>query len=155
MLYKSSARINIGIRIESSQCVVLGFEFGSWNSNIKIYLSTAALPGQTTKMALKEEFMFQNVAYWPTVYITGINSFIFWKWQLVLEYFFMIILVRKNQSTLENWPIREQYFQISPPPSNIGPVKGQLISKVNLKKLIWTKMQQKYFCISALASKYL
>ena len=155
MLYKSSARINIGIRIENFQCVVLGFEFGSWNSNMKIYLSTAALPGQTTKMALKEEFMFQNVANWPTVYITGVNFFIFWIWQLVLEYFFMVILVRKNQSTLENWPIREQYFQISPPASNIGPVKGQLISKVNLKNLIWTKMQQKYFCISALASKYL
>jgi hypothetical protein len=29
------------------------------------------LPGQTTKMALTEEFMFQNVAYRPTVYITG------------------------------------------------------------------------------------
>ena len=34
-------------------------------------LSTAALPGQTTKTALTEEFMFQNVAYRPTVYITG------------------------------------------------------------------------------------
>ena len=34
-------------------------------------LPTAAMPGQTTKMALTEEFMFQNVAYWPTVYITG------------------------------------------------------------------------------------
>ena len=39
--------------------------------NLKAYLSTAALPGQTTKMALTEEFMFQNVAVWPTVYITG------------------------------------------------------------------------------------
>ena len=39
--------------------------------NLKAYLSTAALPGQTTKTALTEEFMFQNVAYWPTVYITG------------------------------------------------------------------------------------
>ena len=34
-------------------------------------LPTAAMPGQTTKTALTEEFMFQNVAYWPTVYITG------------------------------------------------------------------------------------
>ena len=34
-------------------------------------LPTVALPGQTTKMALTEEFMFQNVAYRPTVYITG------------------------------------------------------------------------------------
>ena len=34
-------------------------------------LPTAALPGQTTKTALTEEFMFQNVAYRPTVYITG------------------------------------------------------------------------------------
>jgi hypothetical protein len=39
--------------------------------NLKAYLSTTALPGQTTKMALAEEFMFQNVAYRPTVYITG------------------------------------------------------------------------------------
>ena len=30
-----------------------------------------ALPGETTKTAQAEEFMFQNVAYWPTVYITG------------------------------------------------------------------------------------
>ena len=41
--------------------------------NLKAYLSTAALPGQTTKMALTEEFMFQNVAYRPTVYITGVH----------------------------------------------------------------------------------
>ena len=34
-------------------------------------LPTAAMPGQTTKTAITEEFMFQNVAYWPTVYITG------------------------------------------------------------------------------------
>ena len=34
-------------------------------------LPTAAMPGQTTKTALTEEFMFQNVAYRPTVYITG------------------------------------------------------------------------------------
>ena len=40
--------------------------------NLKAYLSTAALPVQTTKTALTEEFMFQNVAYRPTVYITGI-----------------------------------------------------------------------------------
>ena len=33
--------------------------------------STAALPDQTIKTALTEEFMFQNVAYRPTVYITG------------------------------------------------------------------------------------
>jgi hypothetical protein len=39
--------------------------------NPKAYLSTAALPGQTTKTALTEEFMFQNVAYRPTVSITG------------------------------------------------------------------------------------
>ena len=29
-------------------------------------LPTAAMPGQTTKTALTEEFMFQNVAYRPT-----------------------------------------------------------------------------------------
>jgi hypothetical protein len=29
------------------------------------------LPGQTTKKALAEEFMFPNVAYRPKVYITG------------------------------------------------------------------------------------
>jgi hypothetical protein len=34
--------------------------------NIKLDLSTDALPGQTTKTALTEEFMFQNVAYRPT-----------------------------------------------------------------------------------------
>ena len=42
--------------------------------NLKPYLSTAALPGQTTKTALTEDFMFQNVAYRPTVYITGVNT---------------------------------------------------------------------------------
>ena len=39
--------------------------------NLSTRLSTAALPGQTTKTALTEEFMFQNVAYRPTVYRTG------------------------------------------------------------------------------------
>ena len=34
--------------------------------------STAALPDQTIKTALTEEFMFQNVAYRPTVYKTGL-----------------------------------------------------------------------------------
>ena len=34
-------------------------------------LPAAAMPGQTTKTAQTEEFMFQNIAYWPTVYITG------------------------------------------------------------------------------------
>ena len=42
--------------------------------NLKAYLSTATLPGQTTKMALTEEFMFQNVAYRPTVSITGVRT---------------------------------------------------------------------------------
>ena len=42
--------------------------------NLKAYLSTAALPAQTTKMALTEEFMFQNVAYRPTVCITGTST---------------------------------------------------------------------------------
>ena len=52
-----------------------GWFFKSWiwklKFNLKAYLSTAALPGQITKTALTEEFMFQNVAYRPTVYITG------------------------------------------------------------------------------------
>ena len=39
--------------------------------NLSTGLSTATLPGQTTKTAITEEFMFQNVAYWPTVYRTG------------------------------------------------------------------------------------
>ena len=39
--------------------------------NLSTRLFTAALPGQTTKTALTEEFMFQNVAYRPTVYRTG------------------------------------------------------------------------------------
>ena len=39
--------------------------------NLSTRLSTAALPGQPTKTALTEEFMFQNVAYRPTVYRTG------------------------------------------------------------------------------------
>ena len=39
--------------------------------NLSTKLSTAALPSQTTKTALTLEFMFQNVAYRPTVYITG------------------------------------------------------------------------------------
>ena len=39
--------------------------------NLSTTLFTAALPGQTTKTALTEEFMFQNVAYRPTVYRTG------------------------------------------------------------------------------------
>ena len=34
-------------------------------------LPTAALPGQTTKTALTEEFMFQNVAYRPTDFKVG------------------------------------------------------------------------------------
>ena len=40
--------------------------------NLSTKLSTAALPSQTTKTALTLEFMFQNVAYRPTVYITGV-----------------------------------------------------------------------------------
>ena len=39
--------------------------------NLSTRLSTAAWPGQTTKTAQTLEFMFQNVAYWPTVYRTG------------------------------------------------------------------------------------
>jgi hypothetical protein len=50
----------------------LSVECGSWNSILNPIYNTAALPGQTTKTALTEEFMFQNVAYRPTVYITGI-----------------------------------------------------------------------------------
>ena len=42
--------------------------------NLSTRLSTAALPGQTTKTALTEEFMFQNVAYRPTVYRTGADA---------------------------------------------------------------------------------
>ena len=42
--------------------------------NLSTRLSTAALPGQTTKTALTEEFMFQNVAYRPTVYRTGAET---------------------------------------------------------------------------------
>jgi hypothetical protein len=45
-------------------------------NNIKLDLSTAALPGQTTKTALTEEFMFQNVAYRPT----GVRS-VFKIWE--------------------------------------------------------------------------
>ena len=37
-------------------------------------LPTAAMPGQTTKTALTEEFMFQNVAYRPTVSKTGVSG---------------------------------------------------------------------------------
>ena len=39
------------------------------NSNIKLNLSTAALPGKTTEKALTEEFMVRNAAYRPIVYI--------------------------------------------------------------------------------------
>ena len=39
--------------------------------NLSTRLSTAALPGQTTKMAQTLESMFKNVAYRPTVYRTG------------------------------------------------------------------------------------
>ena len=46
----------------------LSVECGSWNSILKPIKSTAALPGLTTKTALTEEFMFQNVAYWPTAF---------------------------------------------------------------------------------------
>ena len=42
--------------------------------NLSTRLSTAALPGQTTKMAQTLESMFQNVAYRPTVYRTGIRT---------------------------------------------------------------------------------
>ena len=49
-------------------------ECGSWNSILTPIKSTAALPGQTTKTAQTTEFMFQNVAYRPTVYITGGES---------------------------------------------------------------------------------
>jgi hypothetical protein len=42
--------------------------------NLSTRLSTAALPGQTTKMAQTLESMFQNVAYRPTVYRTGAES---------------------------------------------------------------------------------
>ena len=43
--------------------------------NLSTRLSTAALPGQTTKMAQTLESMFQNVAYRPTVYRTGLLCF--------------------------------------------------------------------------------
>ena len=44
--------------------------------NLSTRLFTAALPSQTTKTALTEEFMFQNVAYRPTVYRTGILAYL-------------------------------------------------------------------------------
>ena len=43
--------------------------------NLSTRLSTAALPGQTTKMAQTLESMFQNVAYRPTVYRTGVGTY--------------------------------------------------------------------------------
>ena len=48
--------------------------------NLSTKLSTAALPSQTTKTALTLEFMFQNVAYRPTVYITGIATATLAQW---------------------------------------------------------------------------
>ena len=42
--------------------------------NLSTRLSTTALPGQTTKMAQTLESMFQNVAYRPTVYRTGVET---------------------------------------------------------------------------------
>ena len=53
--------------------------------NLSTRLSTAAWPGQTTKTAQTLEFMLQNVAYWPTVYRTGVFKFNDFKcllWQL-------------------------------------------------------------------------
>ena len=44
-----------------------------WENVPPLDVSTAALPGQTTKTTLIEEFMFQNVAYRSTVYITGVK----------------------------------------------------------------------------------
>ena len=61
-------------KIQKDLAGFLSDEWGSWNLILKPIKSTAALPGQTTKTALTEEFMFQNVAYWPTVYRTGIFS---------------------------------------------------------------------------------
>ena len=43
--------------------------------NLSTRLSTAAWPGQTTKTAQTLEFMFQNVAYRPTVYRTGVEAY--------------------------------------------------------------------------------
>ena len=48
--------------------------------NLSTRLSTAALPGQTTKRALTVEFMFQNVAYRPTVYRTGGKGIQWLRW---------------------------------------------------------------------------
>ena len=53
--------------------------------NLSTRLFTAALPGQTTKTALTEEFMFQNVAYRPTVYRTGDGALAHWTTQPVFK----------------------------------------------------------------------
>ena len=63
-----------------------------------------------------------------------------------------------NESELLNFPALNQSMS-SENVSENGVLeegleaKGQLISKADLKVLIWTKNQRKYFCISALASK--
>ena len=92
--------------------------------NLSTKLSTAALVGQTTKTALKEEFMFQNVAYWPTVYRTGIsptlpNTFlllstflnkIYSPFSIVTLYFLILYL----RILLKSWihaGITQEYFQ--------------------------------------------
>ena len=39
-----------------------------------------SLTASTAQMAQTEEFMFQNVAYWPTVYRTGVDTqYTFWS----------------------------------------------------------------------------
>ena len=67
------------------------------NSILKPIKSTAALPGQITKTALTEEFVFQNVAYIPTVYRTGSHTLLilqisttFKDVQMILKWFFDI-----------------------------------------------------------------
>ena len=66
-------------------------------TNLKAYLSTAALPGQTTKTALTEEFMFQNVAYKPTVYITGGLAVLFFLVSGVKEFTTSILILLDNK----------------------------------------------------------
>ena len=76
--------------------------------NLSTRLSTAALPGQTTKMAQTLESMFQNVAYRPTVYRTG-SICISLPEGLKLTKFPIMYLLKVPTSTKKIWFIMSFY----------------------------------------------
>ena len=104
-------------------------------------LSTAALSGQTSKMAQTLVSMFQNVAYRPTVYRTGVALLRFIDidntMQLQIVLFNYILYTRKKRRSM-SWPNTQCRIQ-----SLIWPTYIQAFKKETVYLIPWFKLPAK------------